>query len=442
MSAAVIPMLILLVIAFVLPFIVGVYVYRDAGRRGMNSLLWALVTALGPALVGLIIYLLVRGNYSDLRCPQCDGTVTEQFVVCPKCGAKLRAACPNCAMPIESDWRVCPKCTQPLVGVQMDVQAPVRAKDRSLGKVLAVVLIVPVLLITILVLSLSAFLSDESSALRAEPVEDYFAEMHPYNDEALIAYKVRNWLNKIELQSDQAHALRYDYSHESGKEYFYLVYVPGAGHQEEPIMKHSSSIFGTTLTLDLHGNRSEGCLYNISFSGKKAPKLKIILDGKRLPCEVTTVDYNPTLYFIEPQYDEVDFGEVSFLLPQRITVVKLVNGHRGDFVYLTDPYMEHDILSAIDGAAYLDWTSEMYWKYRKNDISEEYDIKDGFDIIIEYKVEEPFEDYPSTQHDNMLHCIAFEQQGSYYLIDGRSEDGSYIREMDEQFYNTLISLFE
>ncbi len=442
MSAAVFPMSILLVILLTVPLMVGVYVYRDAGRRDMNPILWALVAAVGPALVGLIIYLLVRGNYSDLRCPGCDGTVTEQFVVCPKCGIKLRAACPSCAMPVESDWKVCPKCTQPLVDIQTDVQPPVRAKDKSIGKVLAVVLIVPVLLIAILVLSFSTFLSDESSALIAGPVDDYFAEMNPYTDEALIAFKVRNWLNKIEVQSDQAHALRYDYSHESGNEYFYLVYVPGAGQQEEPIMNHSGSIFGTTLTLDLHSNRSDGLFYNISYSGKKAPNLKIMLDGKALPCEVTTVNYNPTLFYIVPQYDEVDPRDDSIFFPQRITVVKLVNGHKEDFAYLTDHYRRYDVLSSIDGAPYLDWTNDMYWKYRKNDISEEYDIKNGFDIIIEYKVEEPFEDYASVQHDNMIHCIVFEQQGSYYLIDDRQENGSYIREIDEHLYNTLSSLFE
>ena len=108
MSAAVFPMSILLVVLLTVPLMVGVYVYRDASRRGMNALLWALVAAFGPVLVGLIIYLLVRGNYSDLRCPQCDEAVKEQFVVCPKCGTKLRAACPNCAMPVEPDWKVCP----------------------------------------------------------------------------------------------------------------------------------------------------------------------------------------------------------------------------------------------------------------------------------------------------------------------------------------------
>ena len=70
-----------------LPILIGVYVYRDASRRGMNAVLWTLIAILAPSLIGFIIYLLVRGNYSNLKCPRCEATVSEQFVVCPKCGA-------------------------------------------------------------------------------------------------------------------------------------------------------------------------------------------------------------------------------------------------------------------------------------------------------------------------------------------------------------------
>ena len=153
------PVFIVLAVIIILPFVIGVYVYRDAKRRGMNAILWALVAALAPSLIGLLVYLLVRSNYSDLRCPQCDTPVKEQFVVCPRCGAKLRPACPNCATPVEVDWKLCPKCTQPLDEVQVDVRMPIKAKDRSIWKVLAIVLIIPALLIAILALSLSVSFS-------------------------------------------------------------------------------------------------------------------------------------------------------------------------------------------------------------------------------------------------------------------------------------------
>ena len=132
-----IPAMIVLALIIILPFIVGFFVYRDARQRDMNALLWAFVAALVPAFIGLIIYFLVRGNYANLRCPQCGTPVKESFTVCPKCGAKLRPSCPNCKAPVESDWKVCPLCTTPLPEIQTDIQVPVRPKDRTGWKVLA-----------------------------------------------------------------------------------------------------------------------------------------------------------------------------------------------------------------------------------------------------------------------------------------------------------------
>ena len=139
-----IPLFMLMIIVALLPLLIGVYVYRDAKRRGMNAALWTLIAILAPSLIGFIIYLLVRGNYSNLKCPRCAATVTEQYVVCPKCGAKLKPSCPNCSAPVEPDWTVCPKCAQPLPTVQEDIVTPVQPKDKTLWKILAAIIIVPV----------------------------------------------------------------------------------------------------------------------------------------------------------------------------------------------------------------------------------------------------------------------------------------------------------
>lgn len=303
MSIAVFPVTIVLAIVIVVPFIVGVYVYKDARQRGMNAILWALVAAVAPTLIGLIIYLLVRGNYSDLRCPKCDAPVKEQFVICPKCGTKLRSSCPNCATPIEPDWKVCPKCTQPLVDVQRDIQSPVRAKDKSIWKVLAIVLIIPLLLIALLVFNLSAFHGvSGSSSFREVSIDEYFEEINRdgYASETVIGGYVSEWLNSIELEANRAYALRYDYATDTGSEYFFLVYVPEAGNPMNSGMGQSSSIFGTTLTLELQRTGNSGYLFNVTTSTDKAPNLKIVLDGKRISCDVTTVEFNPTLFYIVP----------------------------------------------------------------------------------------------------------------------------------------------
>lgn len=436
MSIAVFPVTIVLAIIIVVPFIIGVYVYKDARRRGMNAILWALVAAVAPTLIGLIVYLLVRGNYSDLRCPKCDTPVKEQFVICPKCGTKLRSSCPNCSTPVEPDWKVCPKCTQPLTGIQMDVQIPIRTKDKSIGKVLAIVLIIPILLITILILSLSASFSGGASSFREVSVDEYFEEIKRdgYASETVIGGYVSEWLNSIETEANHAYALRYDYATDTGNEYFFLVYVPEAGNQMNSGMGHSSSIFGTTLTLELQRTGNSGCLFNVITSADKAPNLKIVLDGKRISCDVTTVEFNPTLFYIVPQYDELDPGATDFFMPERITVVKLISNHNEGAVVVEDKDIAFDILVGIDSAPYLDIEHDIYPK--PNGVGG-YDFKDGFDIIIEYEVHEDL-----VLHEDMLHCLAMEYNGRYYIIDDRPDNGRFIREIDEAFYNELSSLFE
>lgn len=298
---AAIPVFILVAVSIVLPFIVGVYVYRDAKRRDMNAILWALVSVAAPALIGLIVYLLVRGNYSSLRCPRCEAPIKEQFVVCPQCGTKLRPSCPHCAAPVESDWKVCPKCTQPLPEMQTDIQHPIVTKDKSIWKVLAIVILIPALLIAILVLSLSfSAFSSGSLSFREISVSEYYDVI----GREATSEKVQRWLDSLDLESNHAYALRYDHAEETGMQYFFLIYVPGAGNQLRSAMKQSHSIFGTTLTLELQRTGNNGSLFHVVSSADNAPNLKIKLDGKKIPCDVTVVSYNPTTFDIIPPYDE------------------------------------------------------------------------------------------------------------------------------------------
>lgn len=51
-------------IAFGIPIIVGVLVYRDANKRvDCSPWLWALIAALVPSFIGLIIYAIIRRDY-------------------------------------------------------------------------------------------------------------------------------------------------------------------------------------------------------------------------------------------------------------------------------------------------------------------------------------------------------------------------------------------
>jgi hypothetical protein len=113
-------------------FAVILWVYKDAERRRMSGLLWALLVFIGN-LIGLLIYLIVRQDHPvcgergvpaipsepappdaaekrPLTCPACKKAVEPNFVYCPHCGASLQQACPSCGKPKEIGWKVCPHC--------------------------------------------------------------------------------------------------------------------------------------------------------------------------------------------------------------------------------------------------------------------------------------------------------------------------------------------
>ena len=102
--------------------LVIVWVYRDAERRGMNGVLWALLVFIGN-LIGLLIYLLVRSDSlaapktppTISYCPNCQEPVSSNFVFCPNCGTRLQPVCPQCHKPVEKNWQVCPHCGHKLI---------------------------------------------------------------------------------------------------------------------------------------------------------------------------------------------------------------------------------------------------------------------------------------------------------------------------------------
>lgn len=168
-SIFVLPIILLfLFLSIGLEVLIGVYVYRDAVRRGMNAVLWTLVAVFAPYLVGFIIYLFVRENHPNMSCPECNGKITEQYVVCPSCGAPLKASCPNCKTPVEAGWKVCPTCANPLPE-EYEVKKPKKAKDH-LWKILIAIIVVP---ITILFIIFALFAGVKSSGSSSGNVEEY-----------------------------------------------------------------------------------------------------------------------------------------------------------------------------------------------------------------------------------------------------------------------------
>ena len=93
-------------VLLVIWIVVIVWVYRDAERRGMNGVLWALLVLIGN-LIGLLIYLIVRSDNLPVpqeteitqECPACHRNIPADYTFCPYCGAKTEQGigkCSNC----------------------------------------------------------------------------------------------------------------------------------------------------------------------------------------------------------------------------------------------------------------------------------------------------------------------------------------------------------
>lgn len=274
-----------LAVLIVVPILVGVYVFRDASRRGMNAALWTLIAVLVPILVGFIIYLLVRGNYPDLKCPQCGTPVRESYVSCPQCGARLKASCPSCSAPVEPDWKVCPRCASPLSQDSSNIQTPVRKKDRGLGVVLAVVILVPLALLLFSLFSFTALApSSGGGSVTTLFVNEYLAMTD--NPE------IKAWLENCGDDDNTAYVLRHQIS---DTDLEYLIYMPGMPQDSPVEITPMSNLLGRhtlRLTFEADGINPGSTVALVTCSGDTNQELEIYFEpNRKVNCEITSVDY-------------------------------------------------------------------------------------------------------------------------------------------------------
>lgn len=186
---------------------------------------------------------------------------------------------------------------------------------------------------------------------------------------------------------------------------------------------------------------NSGSLYCVQTSVENPPKPRIILGGKRIRCETQVVDYNPTLFFIEPNYEQAEPGAAE--LPGRLSVVKIVGNEVTDgdgssdsaassnvgMVEVTDEDMVLKILSAIDSGERVPMEQ-----------IPDYDFKDGFEIVVEYQIHDDL-----MTHPDMARHLVFMDDGICYLLDDRvtnTAHGSSYRMMGDDFYVLLEELFQ
>ena len=85
------------------------YVFGDARRRGMNYVLWTLLSIFIPNAIGIILYFILRDPVS-VPCPTCAMPARKGHAFCAGCGTAVRTACPQCHQPVEPGWRNCARC--------------------------------------------------------------------------------------------------------------------------------------------------------------------------------------------------------------------------------------------------------------------------------------------------------------------------------------------
>jgi predicted nucleic acid-binding Zn ribbon protein len=87
---AVVTCAIFAIVWFIIWILVAIWVYKDAEKRGKNGILWLIIVIL-LGLIGLIIYLVVRGEKTkpSRNCPNCGRAIPEDARTCPYCGKKF-----------------------------------------------------------------------------------------------------------------------------------------------------------------------------------------------------------------------------------------------------------------------------------------------------------------------------------------------------------------
>ncbi len=82
------------IIWLVIFILIGIWVYKDAEKRGKSGVLWLILVIL-LGIIGIIIWLVIRppigGEKTEpsRRCPNCGRGIPEDARVCPYCNKKF-----------------------------------------------------------------------------------------------------------------------------------------------------------------------------------------------------------------------------------------------------------------------------------------------------------------------------------------------------------------
>ena len=255
-----------------IPIIIGVYVYRDAKNRSMPPALWTVIAVLAPGFIGFIIYLIVRSDYPAMHCPKCGGGIRDEFIVCPHCGAELKARCKNCGFPLESGWKRCPQCAAAAEN-EAAVSGANGRSDRGLKTVLLLVIIIPVAICLLLIVGLLAynFTSSASSMTLNDNIPQAQVETHS---------ELVEWMERCDENGPGVYVLRNISTGNSGEvSTEYLLYRNGGSYMSYSSIQDDGLFQKPIIAVEFEERddlkTKDGCLSYYKYVGCRSIDLDI-----------------------------------------------------------------------------------------------------------------------------------------------------------------------
>lgn len=299
-----------------IPLIIGFYVYKDAKKRNMNYVLWTILSVAAPCFIGFIIYLILRSERPVSSCPQCGFGVSEGFTVCPNCGFSLKNHCPVCGMALEYDWSICPNCANP-IPEEMKAQPPLKPqKDKELGKVLALVIIIPILLCVLLIACLVMFTSVSSSSF-----DSYSETDITLSPEAIRCddFDISQWCDECDEKGEGIYALRSTESLSDDSVHTSILVYRNDGRFTSMTSYTARSIFKKpTVEIQFFDSGEDGistlsyCEYEYNDSKGKDAQISITTDGEEndfTVLDVSGLSFDDSCGDLSGTTVKIDFSE-------------------------------------------------------------------------------------------------------------------------------------
>lgn len=186
---AFIPLIVIMAVLTIF-ILIGTYVYKDANARGMNGLLWAIVAMFAPSFIGIIVYLIVRENYTSLSCINCGAQVKPGYNTCPNCGSNLKERCENCGAYVEPEFKVCPNCAHELSHAYQGAVGVVKKKSSN-GPLIAILIVLILIPILVVVAFLLFMVPVRSETIRFQQDAVEFNEIY-HEDKNIIGFENNN----------------------------------------------------------------------------------------------------------------------------------------------------------------------------------------------------------------------------------------------------------